>query len=105
MEETAPAAIEELPDEAVAIDRRLVRELAPRLASYDLTFGRMLARFFPARGWRVLGFASETQYARERLGMSRSSVHGLMTLAKRAVHLAKVGDALHEGASAPWRRR
>ncbi len=89
--------IEELPDGPVAIDRRLMRELAPRLASYELTFGRMLSTFFAARGWRVLGFASEKQYAVERLGMSRSSVHGLMTLAKRAVHLEKVGDALHEG--------
>ncbi len=89
--------LEEVPDGPLAIDRRLVRELAPRLASCDLAFGRLLARFFRARGWRVLGFASETQYARERLGMSRSAVYARMTLANRAAHLGHVGDALHQG--------
>ena len=97
LEETAPAAIEELPSDAIGIDRRIVRELAPRLASSDLAFGRQLAKFFRVRGWHVLGFASEAQYARERLGMSRSAVYARITLAKRAAHLTEVGDALHEG--------
>ncbi len=89
--------IEELPSGPLAIDRRLMRELAPRLASYDLSFGRALAKFFAVRGWKVLGFASEKQYAVERLGMSRSAAYARMRLAKRAVHLEKVGDALHSG--------
>ncbi len=97
LEETIPAAIEELPSDARGIDRRIVRELAPRLASSDLAFGRQLAKFYRARGWHVLGFASEAQYARERLGMSRSAVYARITLAKRAAHLTEVGDALHEG--------
>ncbi len=97
-EEQAVPVIEEMPCGPLAIDRRLTRELSPRLASSDVPFGRLLGRFFRARGWHVLGFASEAHYARERLGMSRSAVYARIALAKQAVHLTQVADALREGA-------
>ncbi|MCZ7683669.1 MAG: hypothetical protein M5U28_34825 [Sandaracinaceae bacterium] len=76
----------------------LFRELAPRLASADVRFGELLAKFFAVRGWRVLGFATERQYAEERLGMSRSSVRARISLSRRVTHLSRLGEALREGA-------
>ncbi|MCZ7683740.1 MAG: hypothetical protein M5U28_35225 [Sandaracinaceae bacterium] len=63
-----------------------------------MRFGELLAKFFAVRGWRVLGFASEKQYADERLGMSRSSVRTRIALWRRVVHLQRLGDALRDGA-------
>ena len=42
------------------------------------------SRFHRADGWRRLGFATETQYARERLGISRSALLGRRALADQA---------------------
>ncbi|MCZ7682030.1 MAG: hypothetical protein M5U28_25845 [Sandaracinaceae bacterium] len=90
-------AVEAPPEGALAIDRAILRELAPRLASCDLRMGELLARFFRGRGWRVLGFAGEAQYARERLGMSRSAVLGRVTLCRRSLHLAPIAGAVGDG--------
>jgi hypothetical protein len=68
------------------------------LGSADVRFGELLAKFFAVRAWRVLGFASEKQYTEERLGMSRSSVHARIALARRVTHLARIGDALRDAA-------
>ena len=96
MPEVSVSPVDELPVGSVAIDRVLFRELAPRLASSDVRFGELLASFFAVRGWKVLGFATEKQYAEERLGMSRAAVHERIALWRRARHLEKVGDALRE---------
>jgi hypothetical protein len=49
-------------------------------------------------GWRRLGFASETQYARERLGMARSSLRAKRVLARQLRSLPAVRRALEQGA-------
>ncbi len=97
MPEVPLSPLDELPSGPNAIDRVLFRELAPRLAGSDVRFGELLAKFFAVRGWRVLGFATEKQYADERLGMSRSSVRTRIALWRRVVHLQRLGDALRDG--------
>src|SRR6185295_2984275 len=58
-----------------------VRELAATLAGHEARLSRLLWRFHRADGWRRLGYATETQYARERLGLSRSCVVARRALA------------------------
>ena len=96
MPPASPGVIEPLPEGALAIDRVILRELGPRLASCDLRFGELAARFFRGRGWRLLGFASEAQYARERLGTSRSAVRGRITLWRRSMRLEPIADAVSD---------
>jgi hypothetical protein len=51
-----------------------IRGLCQELAARDLLFGALAERFWKSDGWRRRGFASETQYASERLGVSLSSI-------------------------------
>ena len=71
-----------------------VRQLAAALAGHELRLSRLLWRFHRADGWRRLGYATETQYARERLGLSRSSVIARRSLALRLEALPHVAMAL-----------
>jgi hypothetical protein len=71
-----------------------VRRLAAALAGHELKVSRLLWRFHRADGWRRLGYATETQYARERLGLSRSSVSARRSLALRLEALPQVAQAL-----------
>ncbi|MEO8185511.1 MAG: hypothetical protein ABI895_42430, partial [Deltaproteobacteria bacterium] len=71
-----------------------VRCLAAALAEHELKLSRLLWRFHRADGWRRLGYATETQYARERLGLSRSSVLARRSLAMRLEALPHVAQAL-----------
>lgn len=71
-----------------------VRSLAARLAARELELARLLLEFHRADGWRRLGYATEAQYARERLGMSRSSVLARRALALRLESLPSIGAAL-----------
>jgi hypothetical protein len=71
-----------------------VRRLAAVLAGHELTLARLLSSFQRADGWRRLGYATETQYARERLGLSRSSVIARRSLALRLERLPQVAQAL-----------
>ena len=80
---------------AERIDRQIHR-LAQAMAERDLELGRLLLRFHAADGWRRLGFASFSQYARERLGMSYSSVKARVVLARRALRLPELADAVSE---------
>ena len=80
-----------------------VRELAAALAGHELTLAQLLRSFQRADGWRLLGYATETQYARERLGLSRSSVIARRSLALRLEalpHLAAALGAAHIGVEA-----
>jgi hypothetical protein len=74
-----------------------VRGLAGALARHELELSRLLLRFHRVDGWRRLGYATETQYARERLGMSRSSLLGKRALALRLERLPHVAEALGTG--------
>jgi hypothetical protein len=71
-----------------------VRRLAASLARQELTLSRLLWRFHRADGWRRLGYATETQYARERLGLSRSSLLARRSLALRLQALPHIASAL-----------
>ena len=81
---------------AVRLDAQ-VRALACALARHELELARLLLMFHRADGWRRLGYASETQYARERLGASRSSVVARRALAQRVEALPGVAAALGAG--------
>jgi hypothetical protein len=74
-----------------------VRELAGALARHELELSRLLLRFHRADGWRRVGYASETQYARERLGMSRSSLLAKRALALHLETLPRLSAALGSG--------
>jgi hypothetical protein len=71
--------------------------LAERMARHELELARLVLQFHRADGWRRLGYASETQYARERLGLSRSSVLARRLLAQRLENLPLVAAALGAG--------
>jgi hypothetical protein len=71
-----------------------VRSLSQLLARQELDLSRSLLAFHRADGWRRLGYATESQYARERLGMSRSSLLARRALALRLESLPTVTAAL-----------
>jgi hypothetical protein len=85
------AALEHAP--AALLDQE-VRRLAGALARHELELSRLIQRFHRADGWRRLGYASEAQYARERLGLSRSSLRARRALALRLERLPQVAAAL-----------
>jgi hypothetical protein len=64
----------------------------------DRLLGELADRFWSADGWRRLGYASERQYARERLGMSISSIKSKRFLARRSQKLPRVAEALERRA-------
>lgn len=81
---------------ALELDR-VVRELSAALAQQELELSRGLLEFHRADGWRQLGYATEGQYARERLGMSRSSLRARRALALHLEALPLVAQALGAG--------
>ena len=76
---------------------RHVRVLSEALARHERDLSLMVLRFHRADGWRRLGYATETQYARERLGMSQSSILARRRLALRLEKLPGVTAALGAG--------
>lgn len=79
-----------------ALDAR-VRELSRALARHELEVSRLALRFHRAGGWRCMKYATEAQYARERLGWSISSLRGRRSLALRLEKLPRVAEALGAG--------
>jgi hypothetical protein len=75
----------------------MLRGLSRLLARQELELSRLVLRFHRADGWRRLGYASEAQYARERLGLSRSSLLARRALALRLENLPCVAEALGAG--------
>ncbi|HEU4577790.1 MAG TPA: HNH endonuclease signature motif containing protein [Polyangiaceae bacterium] len=71
-----------------------VRAISAALAGRELRLARLLLSFHRADGWLQMGFATEAQYARERLGMCRSSLMARRALALRLEGLSRVEDAL-----------
>lgn len=88
------ASLEKLP--CAALDR-LVRALSRALARHELEVSRLALQFHRADGWRRLGYATEAQYARERLGCSISALRGRRSLALRLETLPRVAAALGTG--------
>jgi hypothetical protein len=71
-----------------------VRALAGAMARHELELSLLVLRIHRADGWRRLGYATETQYARERLGLSPSSLFARRSLALRLEKLPRVAAAL-----------
>jgi hypothetical protein len=80
--ETAEAARIRWAETAEGVDRQLWG-LARELVTREVAYGRALEGFFASDGWRRLGYATAAQYARERLGVSLSSIKSRRQLAKR----------------------
>jgi HAMP domain-containing protein len=75
----------------------VLRGLSRLLSRHELELSRLVLQFHRADGWRRLGYASEAQYASERLGISRSSVAARRALALRLEKLPRVAGALGAG--------
>jgi hypothetical protein len=75
-----------------------IGELAAKLARWDLHVGMLADKLHQVEGWRRLGFSTETQYGRERLGMCASSLRAKRALARRLRTLPRVREALEQGA-------
>ena len=73
---------------------QLAQSLSRALAMHELTLARLILDFHRADGWRHLGYATETQYARERLGISRSSYMARRALAVQLESLPHIAEAL-----------
>jgi len=74
-----------------------VRALARVLARRELELSVLLLVLHRADGWRRLGYASDAQYARERLGSSPSLLLARRALAVRLEKLPGVAAALGSG--------
>ena len=69
--------------------------LNKKMTAREVALGEAAQSFQRMDGWLRLGYASLAQYARERLGMSASSLKSKLTLARR-LH-APVKEALRSG--------
>jgi len=76
---------------------RDVRALCVELTERDLAIGIVAGRARAADIWRRLGFATEGQYASERLGVSVSSLKAKRILALRAARVPELATALSGG--------
>jgi hypothetical protein len=95
-EEGDDAGVEELSSDPHRLDRQL-RSDAAELAGRDRWMGMIGARFLALGGWKLLGYRSERQYCRERLGISRSSFRKKMELAVHASRFEELERALLNG--------
>jgi hypothetical protein len=80
-----------------SIDATL-RRISGAIREREVRIGELAEAFWAANGWRRLGYATDAQYASERLGMGISSVNDkrlLVCQLRRLPHLAK---ALRNGA-------
>jgi len=75
----------------------MLRGLSRSLSRHELELSQLVLQFHRADGWRRLGYASEAQYASERLGMSRSSFAARRALGLRLEKLPRVAEALGAG--------
>lgn len=87
-----PLPIEAYTD-ALGLDAH-VREVAAALAEQDVALGSLAEQFWRSDGWRLLGYGSEKQYARERLGMSLSAIKMKRRLARQTRALPAIATAL-----------
>jgi 5-methylcytosine-specific restriction endonuclease McrA len=76
---------------------RQIRRWCSELSERDLALGMVAESARRAEIWRRLGFASEAQYARERLGVSLTSLKTKRILAARAGRVPELASALARG--------
>jgi hypothetical protein len=74
-----------------------VRRRAVQLAELSAQVGALAEVFFRADGWRRLGYATDRQYARERLGASLSSLKEKRALARGIRRLPRVAESMRAG--------
>ena len=79
-----------------ALDQHL-RDLNAQLQRRDRALGERAQALWDAAGWHHLGYASPTQYAHERVGVSLASLKARMTLARGCARLPEVALALDAG--------
>jgi hypothetical protein len=84
------------PDDRSGVDAEL-RTLASEISGRDLELGHLARRAFESDAWRRLGYGTFEQYARERIGLSASSVAAKISLARKVACLPEVEDALVSG--------
>jgi len=80
--------------DAFALDAR-IRQVLQAQRRIDWQLGRLLHR--------ALGFRSVAAYARERLGLSPSKVHGLVAVERKALEVPDFGSA-YEAGNLSWVR-
>src|SRR5688572_5710278 len=83
-------------DTPEALDRK-IRRWCSELSARDLALGIIAESARKAELWRRLGFASEAQYARERVGVSLSSLKSKRILAARSGRVPELATALATG--------
>lgn len=79
---TPAAPLYELPGSLQALDARIF-ELSRALGEREVELGLAARALHEAGGWCRLGYATESQYVRERLGLSPSSFKAKVALARR----------------------
>jgi uncharacterized NAD(P)/FAD-binding protein YdhS len=79
-----------------ALDRE-IRRLCSELSERDLALGILAENARKTEVWRRLGYASEAQYARERVGVSLSSLKARRILAARSARVPALALALASG--------
>ncbi len=80
----------------VTLDARL-RELAAALATREAEFATRVRWFVEREGWKMLGWHSLAQWARERLGSSASAVRRLVGLGRALETMPSLRAALVSG--------
>lgn len=89
------AVVSQLPPRGARELDASIAALGAQFAAEEVELARTALAFHQAEGARRLGYSTEAQYARERLGLSASSFRAKLTLARRL--LAPVRDALERG--------
>ena len=89
-------AEEPIPEEPHALDRAL-RRCCAALAEIDLEVGRLARGVLRAQAWRRLGYATAEAWARDRVGVSLSTLEHRVTLARRVALYPDLGRALRDG--------
>jgi hypothetical protein len=96
IEEEPPEDIYDFSSSPEAIDRTL-RQISGAFAERDLAIGELAEQLWNADVWRRLGYATDRQYARERLGMALSSVKDRRQLARRLCRLPHLKGVFQDG--------
>jgi hypothetical protein len=87
---------EPLPTDYRGLDAE-IRRCCALLAERDLLMGHLARMICGPNSWKRLKYASEQQYARERVGVSLSSLVHRMTLSRRVEVMPEIGAAIRAG--------
>mgnify|MGYP007032564569 FL=1 len=85
-----------MPSEPLEIDAEL-RRCSKELVVRDLRLGQLIRDLFAARGWKLLKYGSQEQYARERIGMSLSALRQRIRFADWVDEMPELGEAIEAG--------